>query len=149
MRLALTIKAVSLPLLLSLWAFACGHWNFVTYKESFIRFKHRVASKCYYKRNRVTAVNFKALFDFSIALYLILLLKISCPCFLIIVKDKCLPSWGCIFYFLSCQFSFFLAWSSENLNQRTENNIFKSFFPIDLNPFFPAVKENCGLSIGT
>lgn len=109
LRLAHSIKTVSALLLLCLWASACEHWNSAMYKESFIRFKDRAASKCYYRRNRVTTINSKALFDFSIALYLILFLKISCPYFLIIVKDKCLPYWGCIFYYLLWQFSFFLA----------------------------------------
>lgn len=136
MRFAYSIKAVSLPLLLSLWASTCGHWNFVTYKESFIILKHRVTSKSYYKSKRVTAVNSKTLFDFSIALYLILLLKISCPCFLITVKNKCLPSWGCSFYSLLCQFSFssMAIWEFKSSN-RVQH--FQVLFPHQLGFFFP------------
>lgn len=121
---------------MSLWASTSGHWNFVTYKEPFIIFKISEASKCYYKSKRVTAVNSKALYDFSVALYLILLLKISCPCFLIIVKDKCLPSWGGSFYFLLCQFSFpsTAIWEFKSLNRVPH---FQVLFPHQLGSFFP------------
>lgn len=99
------------------------------FKESFIKTKHWTASKSYYERNGVITVNSETFyFIFSIALYIILLLKISCQYFLIVLRDKWLTLSRLYFFIIDFDISLLLAWTSECLKEWTEYHIFKPVF---------------------